>query len=76
LRNITKHAQSCLVTVQLNVAPRVRLEIADNGAGFDPNRDYPGHLGLRSMRERVEKLGGQLVIDSAPGNGTRIALSL
>jgi signal transduction histidine kinase len=76
LRNIIKHAQSCLVTVQLDAAPRVRLEIADNGAGFDPNRDYPGHLGLRSMRERVEKLGGQLVIDSAPGRGTRIALSL
>jgi len=51
----------------------VRLSIRDDGAGFDPaaDRGRPG-LGLASMRERVELLGGRLDIRSAPGRGTTI----
>lgn len=48
------------------------LEIADDGTGFDPQGSFPGHLGLRSMRERLTRFGGTLSIESAPGQGTRL----
>jgi len=48
------------------------LEISDDGVGFDPEGDFPGHLGLRSMRERALRLGGVLEVESSPGGGTRI----
>jgi len=48
------------------------LEVRDDGEGFDPEGSFPGHLGLKSMRERVAHLGGTLRIESAPGEGTRI----
>jgi signal transduction histidine kinase len=48
------------------------LEIRDNGQGFDPEVDYPGHLGLRSMGERMNNQGGTLEIISTPGGGTRV----
>jgi signal transduction histidine kinase len=50
----------------------VTLEIADDGVGFDPSADFPGHLGLRSMRERAARIGGQIEIESAPGAGARV----
>ncbi|CAN5670111.1 hypothetical protein BH24ACT18_BH24ACT18_20010 [soil metagenome] len=40
--------------------------------GFDPEGEFPGHLGLRSMRERAAPLGGTLEVESNPGRGTRI----
>jgi len=55
----------------------VMLEIADDGAGFDPEAmaDHGG-VGLVSMRERVEKLGGSLAILSTPGEGTKVRASV
>jgi signal transduction histidine kinase len=50
----------------------VTLEIADDGIGFDPEGDFRGHLGLRSMRERASKVGGILEVVGAPGEGVRI----
>jgi signal transduction histidine kinase len=49
----------------------LRLVVHDNGTGFEPARAVPG-VGLRSIAERVESRGGRLVVDSAPGEGTRI----
>lgn len=73
LHNIAKHAHANAVTVRLAGTPgAVVLEVTDNGVGFDPNGDFPGHWGLRSMRERMDRLGGALQIDSAAGAGTRI----
>ena len=73
LHNTVKHANATYVTLQLALtAGAIMLEVTDNGAGFDPSGDFPGHLGLRSMRERVGRLGGELRIESAPGRGTRV----
>lgn len=73
LHNIAKHAKASRVEVKLETqAEEVRLEISDDGVGFDPHGDYPGHLGLRFMRERVERLGGVFEAESAPGRGACI----
>jgi signal transduction histidine kinase len=53
-------------------APTIYLQIEDDRIGFDTTQAFPGHLGLRSMRERVERLGGQLQLESRPGAGTRL----
>jgi signal transduction histidine kinase len=73
LHNVVKHANATHLSVLLvRSTDAITLAVSDDGAGFDPSGDFPGHLGLRSMRERVARLGGQLVIESAPGRGTRI----
>jgi PAS domain S-box-containing protein len=73
LNNVVKHARARQVSVQLETCDgSVRLEIGDNGVGFDTHGEFPGHLGLRSMRERAEKAGGAFYVESAPGQGTRI----
>jgi len=51
---------------------RLTLTIRDDGQGFDPSGDFPGQLGLRSMRERLETVGGECHLHSAPGQGTMI----
>jgi signal transduction histidine kinase len=73
LHNAAKHARAAAVTLRLaRGAAGLVLEIGDDGVGFDPTDPFPGHLGLRSMRERAERLGGTLVIESAPGQGARV----
>jgi PAS domain S-box-containing protein len=77
LQNTVKHAQAQRVEVRLEVDDGgVRLAIADDGLGFEPEASFPGHLGLRSMRERALGVGGSLEIASAPGQGTRILVSV
>jgi signal transduction histidine kinase len=73
LHNTVKHAKATRVELRLTHDPAaISLELVDNGAGFDPTRAFPGHLGQISMRERAEQLGGALMVRSAPGQGTRI----
>lgn len=73
LHNVVKHARAERVALHLARDERgILLEVADDGVGFDPQGSFPGHLGLRSMRERVGQLSGSLEIRSAPGCGTRI----
>ena len=77
LHNTVKHARAAQVTLRLAARDGgVSLEVADDGAGFDPRGDFPGHLGLQSMRERVERAGGSLHLESAPGRGTRVRATL
>ncbi len=78
LTNILKHAAANFVTVQIVMDGRdLRLEIADNGRGFDPAGKSKGAgMGLASMRERAGQLGGSLAITSRPGQGTRIRLTI
>jgi PAS domain S-box-containing protein len=73
LNNTVKHAQAERVELRLEQdADELLLEVCDDGEGFDPAGSFPGHLGLKSMRERVAHLGGTLRIESAPGEGARI----
>jgi PAS domain S-box-containing protein len=75
LHNAVKHAQGGRLELSLScVAERIELCIGDDGRGFAPDAEFPGHLGLRSMRERAAVVGGVLNISSAPGQGTRVAL--
>ena len=53
-----------------------RLEVADNGAGFEPAAVAGEHYGLVGMRERADAIGAQLAIDSRPGRGTKVAVEL
>lgn len=73
LNNTVKHAHASEVRVGMECeSGEIALEVSDDGIGFDPEGDFRGHLGLRSMRERASKLGGSLEVNSAPGKGTRI----
>jgi nitrate/nitrite-specific signal transduction histidine kinase len=78
LNNALKHAQANRISVGLyRRSDYISLEISDNGQGFDPTRAHErGGFGLRSMRERVSQLGGQLTIDSQPGVGTRVRVDV
>jgi signal transduction histidine kinase len=77
LSNAVKHAEPKQVQVKLDYAQdRVHLIIQDDGKGFDPRKTPRGHYGLLNMRERAMKLGGELIVDSAPGTGTRVSFSL
>jgi signal transduction histidine kinase len=77
LQNTVKHAYASRVDLALRrTADTVILEIRDDGVGFDPLGSFPGHLGLRSMRERVSHLGGIIQIESAPGKGTRLVAQI
>jgi nitrate/nitrite-specific signal transduction histidine kinase len=50
----------------------LKLEVSDDGVGFETGGEFPGHLGLRSMRERAQRLGGTLTVESDPGKGTTV----
>lgn len=77
LNNIAKHARARQVSLQLKVeSDAVMLEISDDGAGFDVTQNFPGHLGLHTMRERAEKAGGTFAIESAPNAGTRLQVKI
>lgn len=71
LANISRHSRAGSVTVRLSRRDTVTLTVRDDGTGFDPEPARAG-FGLRSMRERVELLGGEFTIASAPGRGTEV----
>ncbi len=76
LQNASRHANPTTIIISLNThGEMTRLSISDNGKGFDPSQTFSGHLGLQSMRERVQQLHGALEIHSAPGSGTAIQVS-
>ncbi len=77
LHNIVKHACASMVVLRLTKeADEIVLEVRDNGKGFDTAGPFPGHLGLRSMHERVTKMGGSLTIESVPGQGTCVRVRM
>lgn len=86
LTNARKHAQASRITITLSYMDQmVTLDVEDNGVGFvpctreegpDPGAEHTGGFGLKGLRERVEKLGGTLTVESAPGEGTILAVAL
>jgi PAS domain S-box-containing protein len=77
LNNTLKHAGATAVTLGLRVSDgQVILEVTDNGCGFDPSNANTGGLGLSSMRERAERVGGILTLCSAVGQGTTVRVVL
>jgi signal transduction histidine kinase len=78
LNNALKHASASTVTVKLHTADScLRMEVMDNGCGFDPLRAKESSgIGLKSMRERVETLNGKLEITSKPGAGTNVKVEV
>ena len=75
MNNVAKHAQATQLDLHLACEGGVlRLEVRDDGIGFDATASYPGHLGLHTMRERVAKLHGQIAIDSHPDTGTSVVV--
>ncbi len=77
LSNVRKHAQARSVRVRLSFAgPRVRLEVADDGVGFEVGRDDAECFGLRGMRARVDDIGGKLDVTSAPGAGATVSVEV
>lgn len=77
LTNIAKHAEATVVTVKVAFGEdAMRMEITDDGKGFDPGKTPKHHYGLINMRERARKANGQVSIESEPGKGTRVVLTL
>jgi signal transduction histidine kinase len=78
LNNALKHAVPTSVTVRISTNGEwVTLEVSDDGRGFDPERvSDEGGMGLVNMLGRAERLGGELALLSAPGEGTTVRVSL
>ena len=80
LNNVRKHAVAQHVTVHLHfAAASVRLEVQDDGVGFDPEAVRSagrGGGGLRSLTERTVRLGGKLTYESKPSKGTRVIVEV
>jgi signal transduction histidine kinase len=79
IHNSLRHAQAQHLAVRLQRQDgRVLLEVEDDGVGFDPAERAlrATHLGLTSMEERAERMGGRLEIRSAPGSGTRVRIDV
>jgi signal transduction histidine kinase len=75
LHNIVKHASARQVRLGLTQTNgSVRLQVTDDGKGFDPAAVPDGHLGLAGMRARAEKVGAAFEVRSRPGSGTSIEI--
>ena len=73
LNNVVKHANASRTHVSLQCHPDgTILRVQDNGRGFDQGSEQPHQLGLSIMRERAQKIGATLTIDSQPEHGTEI----
>jgi len=76
LANVRKHACAQSAAVRLGYEPdAVRLEVSDDGAGFDAARVNGGY-GLRGMRARVAEAGGTLTVHTSPGAGTQVSATV
>ncbi|WP_019008690.1 GAF domain-containing protein [Deinococcus aquatilis] len=81
LNNVDKHARALSAAIRVQYTPEgVRVAITDDGQGFTPDqaqaRAQAGHLGLIGLRERVALAGGELDVESVPGQGTTLVFTL
>jgi signal transduction histidine kinase len=72
--NVVHHARArtCSIRLSLEPAARLTLSISDDGRGIPPDAHYG--VGLRSMRERAEEIGGALTVETPPNGGTCVCL--
>jgi signal transduction histidine kinase len=75
LQNAAKHAEARSVSIVVSGGESLHFEVRDDGRGFDAERNGDGH-GLTNIRDRLGAVGGDLVVESWPGQGTRIAGSI
>jgi signal transduction histidine kinase len=77
LQNVVKYSHATEVTVRIRgTADELTLTIVDNGVGFDVDAAWGAGIGLGSMNERLQAVGGSLILTSAPGEGTRLVASV
>ena len=63
--------------LRLSFGPReLKMQVDDDGSGFDPSSPANGHYGIIGMRERIEHLGGSFVLRSRPGEGTHLEVAV
>ncbi len=73
LNNALKHAQARSIKIYIRrTSNHLELEIVDNGIGFDASNPREGGYGLTNMKDRARQLGGEIKINSLPGEGTQI----
>lgn len=78
LSNVRKHARASQVWLDVQQQPEWRFEVRDNGVGFIENNDQldETHVGLRIMTERAQRIGSELKVNSMPGHGSTVILTL
>jgi two-component system NarL family sensor kinase len=77
LTNVMRHARAKTTRLSLNYSiDQIQLTIEDDGEGFDPHDIPPGRFGLVGLNERAHMLGGNLVLESSPGGGTRVEVTI
>ncbi len=74
VNNVARHSRATELQLQIHAdCQKLCFVVTDNGCGFDPAVRSAGADGLRNIRQRIERLGGQCEISSQPGQGTRVA---
>jgi signal transduction histidine kinase len=80
MTNVVKHSQATAAEIELDYGPKtIRLQVKDNGRGFDQkqtNGAANGHFGLLGISERAKRLGAELKIQSAPGQGALVEIQV
>ena len=77
LANATRHGRARRVAVSVQrLKAQLRIEVSDDGVGFDPRTVGDRGLGLASMHDRASAMGGTLVVRSRPGQGTLVRLDV
>jgi signal transduction histidine kinase len=74
--NAARHGEATTVTVALSNTDGIRVSVTDDGKGFDPDAPRRRGFGLTRMRERAEMRGATVVVDSRPGEGTKVEVLL
>ena len=78
--NAVRHAQPRAVRVTVHFeSSRMRLQVVDDGRGFDPQEAFAlegGHFGLVGMRERIQGVGGRFEVRTSPGEGTTLSVEV
>jgi signal transduction histidine kinase len=78
MRNIERHAMASQASLALKTVDgtQLQLRIEDDGIGFDPAAPHRGHYGIIGLHEQAQLIGAHLLIDSAPGRGTTLIVTL